>query len=192
MEKSISEYIYKVSGPRGHNCGYCKSKDTKITQGMWSRHLTVEDYQDLIDRGWRRSGKYCYKPLMSSTCCPMYTISCTATKFHISKSQKVCAKKMNLFLLGGECKKQKVSSSLASKEQSVCNEQVELSTSKDGTTSIPRAKKPVRPGEGADPSKPPCRKAKELRRERMVTKKSMLLQLSMGITMVVVVVKLVL
>jgi hypothetical protein len=36
--------------------------------------MTVQDYQDLIDRGWRRSGRYCYKPTMHIMCCPMYTI----------------------------------------------------------------------------------------------------------------------
>lgn len=42
--------------------------------GMWAHAMAVSDYQDLIDRGWRRSGKYCYKPTMDVTCCPMYTI----------------------------------------------------------------------------------------------------------------------
>lgn len=42
--------------------------------GMWADQLTVNDYQDLIDRGWRRSGKYCYKPIMNQTCCPQYPI----------------------------------------------------------------------------------------------------------------------
>lgn len=42
--------------------------------GMWASCLTVQAYQDLIDRGWRRSGKYCYKSTMDKTCCPLYTI----------------------------------------------------------------------------------------------------------------------
>lgn len=41
---------------------------------MWASTLTVQAYQDLIDRGWRRSGKYCYKSTMDKTCCPLYTI----------------------------------------------------------------------------------------------------------------------
>lgn len=45
-----------------------------IFSGMWAEQLTVYDYQDLIDRGWRRSGKYCYKPIINETCCPQYTI----------------------------------------------------------------------------------------------------------------------
>jgi len=28
----------------------------------------------MIDRGWRRSGTYCYRPDMKRTCCPQYTI----------------------------------------------------------------------------------------------------------------------
>lgn len=41
---------------------------------MWTSSLTVEAYQDMIDRGWRRAGKYCYKSIMDKTCCPLYTI----------------------------------------------------------------------------------------------------------------------
>lgn len=41
---------------------------------MWASTLTVGAYQDMIDRGWRRAGKYCYKALMEKTCCPLYTI----------------------------------------------------------------------------------------------------------------------
>lgn len=175
MDKSISEYFYKPSGPEGHRCGYCKSSDTSVSQGMWAHYLTVEDYQDLIDRGWRRSGKYCYKSLMSSTCCPLYTISCSATKFRMSKSQKRCAKEMNRFLLDGKSKKQKLSTSTSSSTAACGEKQVETSAgdkiTKVCSTSNPGAKKPVRPGEGADPSKPPCRKAKGLRLERKAMKK---------------------
>lgn len=42
--------------------------------GLWAHALSVNDYQNLIDRGWRRSGYYCYKPNMANTCCPSYTI----------------------------------------------------------------------------------------------------------------------
>ena len=82
------------------SCGYCGSKeDTSISHGMWAHRLTCEDYQDLIDRGWRRSGKYCYKPVLDRTCCPQYTIRCKAIEFRISKSQKTVLKRMNDFLL---------------------------------------------------------------------------------------------
>ena len=36
--------------------------------------MRIQDYQVLIDRGWRRSGTYIYKPVMEKTCCPLYAI----------------------------------------------------------------------------------------------------------------------
>ncbi|XP_043490055.1 arginyl-tRNA--protein transferase 1 isoform X1 [Polistes fuscatus] len=81
-----------------HACGYCKSPDTNFSHGMWAHYLTVHDYQNLIDRGWRRSGSYCYKPTMDQTCCPMYTIKCEVLNFKISKSQKKILKRMTKFL----------------------------------------------------------------------------------------------
>ena len=58
--------------------------------------------QDLIDRGWRRSGQYCYKPTMARTCCPLYTIKCEAGKFKPSKSQKKVMRKFVNFILHGK------------------------------------------------------------------------------------------
>uniref|UniRef100_A0AAR2KJN4 Arginyl-tRNA--protein transferase 1 n=1 Tax=Pygocentrus nattereri TaxID=42514 RepID=A0AAR2KJN4_PYGNA len=69
---SIVEYF---GGDDGYRCGYCKNEKGNFSHGMWSHAMTVQDYQDLIDRGWRRSGKYVYKPVMNKTCCPQYTIS---------------------------------------------------------------------------------------------------------------------
>ncbi|KAI4502285.1 hypothetical protein M0802_002967 [Mischocyttarus mexicanus] len=68
---SIVEYSAQAEV---HACGYCNSPDTNFSHGMWAHYLTVQDYQNLIDRGWRRSGNYCYKPTMNRTCCPTYTI----------------------------------------------------------------------------------------------------------------------
>jgi len=66
---------------------------------MWAHYLTPQDYQDLIDRGWRRSGKYCYKPMLRETCCPQYTIRCLANDFKPSKSHKKVLKKFRNFIL---------------------------------------------------------------------------------------------
>lgn len=92
---SIVEYYAEHEG---YKCGYCKSPDTNFSHGMWAHSLTVQDYQNLIDRGWRRSGCYCYKPTMNQTCCPQYTIKCEALNFKISKSQKKILKRMTKFL----------------------------------------------------------------------------------------------
>ena len=63
------------------------------------QHTFSKDYQDLIDRGWRRSGKYCYKPMLRETCCPQYTIRCLANDFKPSKSHKKVLKKFRNFIL---------------------------------------------------------------------------------------------
>jgi len=93
---SIVEYFAEHSG---YKCGYCGSEDTNFSHGMWAHTLTTQDYQDLIDRGWRRSGQYCYKPTMNKTCCPLYTIKCEALQFKPSKSQKKTVKRFINYIL---------------------------------------------------------------------------------------------
>lgn len=68
---------------------------------MRSYRLKCADYQELLDRGWRRSGTYCYHPINMSTCCPNYPISCKATKFKISRSQRRCIQNLNSYLVNG-------------------------------------------------------------------------------------------
>ena len=50
----------------GASCtGYCKqTSKTGVSFGLVARQLNCEDYQGLIDRGWRRSGRFLYKPIM--------------------------------------------------------------------------------------------------------------------------------
>lgn len=69
---------------------------------MHAYRLACEDYQDLIDRGWRRCGNYCYKPQNDKTCCPCYTIKCDALEFKLSKSNKRILRRMNKFLRDGK------------------------------------------------------------------------------------------
>ncbi|XP_015225493.1 PREDICTED: arginyl-tRNA--protein transferase 1 isoform X2 [Cyprinodon variegatus] len=207
---SLVEYF---GGDDGYRCGYCKNEKGNFSHGMWSHNMTVQDYQDLIDRGWRRSGKYVYKPIMKKTCCPQYTIRCHALKFQPSKSHKKILKKMSKFISNGELpaapdegepmdsasgeagppeptkvcqsdlkhiaatdseknvpkspivtevKKNLVDSSAASSENSQND-----SASVSGCDTAAKAPKP---GMGADPSRPPCRKAKDLRKERRLQK----------------------
>ncbi len=166
MNKSIGEYFYSPTEPEGHRCGYCKTKDGSASNGLWAHTLTVEDYQDLVDRGWRRSGKYCYKPLMTKTCCPLYTISCHAAKFRLSKSQKSVLKKVRKYLTEGECKKSKGPDKTlgdAAHTSSGAHHGSDMATA---AAAGAKTKKVVQPGKGADPAKSPCQKAKELRRER--------------------------
>lgn len=66
---------------------------------MQSYRLTGDDYQKLIDRGWRRSGKHLYNPINRNTCCPNYPLSCDASRFKFTRSQRKCIENLNSFLL---------------------------------------------------------------------------------------------
>ncbi|XP_068255396.1 arginyl-tRNA--protein transferase 1 isoform X2 [Nyctibius grandis] len=219
---SIVEYF---GGDDGYRCGYCKNETGNLSHGMWAHSMTVQDYQDLIDRGWRRSGKYVYKPIMNQTCCPQYTIRCQALHFQTSKSHKKVLKKMLKFLSKGDVSKvasgeepmdshiedvavcdfaykseSHVSQSeltplsvdhtervenedkdTGEREEEVNEQKVEsgsLQICADKDTPVPggpsHSAKIVhalpKPGKGADLSKPPCRKAKDIRKERKLQK----------------------
>ncbi|KAJ8927850.1 hypothetical protein NQ314_019652, partial [Rhamnusium bicolor] len=169
-----------------HRCGYCKNDNGSLSNGMWTETLTVEDYQALIDRGWRRSGKYCYKPVMHQTCCPQYTIKCDSLNFSLSKSQKKVIKKFNKYLENGilskkdipleaQCSEGYDNSSVFVKEcpninfSEFSNKPIEMHIWL--RVNLVHKKKfnlksGFREGVGADSSKPPCKKAKLLRLER--------------------------
>ncbi|XP_052428829.1 arginyl-tRNA--protein transferase 1 isoform X8 [Carassius gibelio] len=192
--------IVELKGVKfGYRCGYCGNAGGKASYGMWSHTMTVQDYQDLIDRGWRRSGKYVYKPLMNKTCCPQYTIRCHALSFHPSKTHKKTLKKVNRFLSKGEMPVEKHDEGREGEPMDSVHEEgvqpppqdplkidhsdvQDISPSPDTDTAnsaaptTPRddAEKTTavtpKPGKGADPNRPLCRKAKDLRKERRLQK----------------------
>nr|XP_054605822.1 arginyl-tRNA--protein transferase 1 isoform X4 [Nothobranchius furzeri] len=198
---TIVEYF---GGDDGYRCGYCKNEKGNFSNGMWSHTMTVQDYQDLIDRGWRRSGKYVYKPTLKKTCCPQYTIRCHAQKFQPSKSHKKVLKKMSKFISQGElpigredeepmdsvwseagpreptkaCQSDVTCADITDIHQEVpkCPPVVEVQEElgdSSASSSESSRKDPVylpKPGKGADPNRPPCRKAKDLRKERRLQK----------------------
>ncbi|XP_058400141.1 arginyl-tRNA--protein transferase 1 isoform X3 [Diceros bicornis minor] len=212
LSPSIVEYF---EGEDFYRCGYCKNESGSRSNGMWAHSMTVQDYQDLIDRGWRRSGKYVYKPVMNQTCCPQYTIRCRPLQFQPSKSHKKVLKKMLKFLAKGEisqghCEDEPMEPTvedavagdfaLINKLDIQCDlktlsddlkESLESEEKKKGKSSKKEESNELiqsreiekklgsgepshsvkvhavpKPGQGADLSKPPCRKAKEIRKER--------------------------
>ncbi|XP_055018646.1 arginyl-tRNA--protein transferase 1 isoform X2 [Boleophthalmus pectinirostris] len=207
---TIVEYF---GGDSGYQCGYCKNSVGNFSHGMWSHTMTVQDYQDLIDRGWRRSGKYVYKPILNKTCCPQYTIRCHALKFQPSKSHKKILKKMSKFLSKGDlstvgvdgelmvcdlagprepsrsCPSESKCPSISNVHKEDCPTAAQGQEEQDGPiaptasaattapteattndTSVPPTASAPKPGTGADPNKPPCRKAKDIRNERRLQK----------------------
>lgn len=82
------------------HCGYCGS-DGRHTYDMAATQLTARDYQELLDKNWRRSGHYCYHPINQDYCCPNYSISCDTINFILSRSQRRCIQNLNSFLKTG-------------------------------------------------------------------------------------------
>ncbi|CAG8434434.1 1986_t:CDS:10 [Ambispora gerdemannii] len=66
-------FVYST-GFHSSSCGYCKGSSSSHSFGIQADKMTCRDYQDFIDRGWRRSGHYTYKPNLRDSCCPQYTI----------------------------------------------------------------------------------------------------------------------
>ncbi|VDB97018.1 unnamed protein product [Peniophora sp. CBMAI 1063] len=96
-------------GPFAHSCGYCSpagersaAKSSVNAATLEALRLTCDVYQKMIDRGWRRSGTYCYKPDLRASCCPQYTIKLDAKTFQPSKSQRKVINKWNKFILEGD------------------------------------------------------------------------------------------
>lgn len=205
--QSIVDYMGEQNG---HNCGYCGQSNSSISHGMWAYSLTAQDYQDLIDRGWRRSGQYCYKPKMKSTCCPSYTIRCEALNFKMTKSQKKTAKAIRNFLafdkkssLSKQVMGEQISDAHQMPQGKEFNAVMEVDSSSMTEQPCDVESCPVNYGDsmeyeskegnagksnvedkasvanvtgekitstGYDPSRGPCRKAKDIRRERRVKK----------------------
>lgn len=207
----IVEYFYEHSG---HRCGYCKSESSSFSCGMWAHRLTAEIYDNLINRGWRRSGEYCYKPMMQKTCCCQYAIKLDVRNFKLSKSQKKNLKRMQKFLStgkGGDMLKADAGNNshcgsagdsimempdFSHKKSDVQIDALNLKEAADACkgehpaalsdVKMPKDDTPKtfcetvpatassdvvpKKGLGPDPSKPKCRKAREIRRERKLQK----------------------
>jgi arginine-tRNA-protein transferase len=101
--------VAQASGPRRTSCGYCSppgqrsDADTFVqSAGLSALQLSCDVYQKMIDRGWRRSGTWCYKPWLKKSCCPQYTIRLDSTAFAPSKSQRKLINRWNRFVSYGD------------------------------------------------------------------------------------------
>ncbi|KAI9591680.1 putative arginyl-tRNA--protein transferase 1 [Syncephalis fuscata] len=98
---SIEESMVTPTGDNISNCGYCKTEDNSASYGVWAHQLTCKDYQMFINRGWRRSGAYLYKPNQRDSCCAAYAIRLDVGHFQLEKSHKKIIKKVNKYLHNG-------------------------------------------------------------------------------------------
>ncbi|KAI1612894.1 arginine-tRNA-protein transferase [Exophiala viscosa] len=91
---------------RKNSCGYCKSATGSSSFYMSCDNMRVDHYQELMDRGWRRSGTLYYKPDLPRSCCPHYTIRLKASEFRSKKDQRQPLNRWNDFVLGPEYRRQ--------------------------------------------------------------------------------------
>ena len=85
-----------------HRCGYCHGKKVggSKTWGLRSYKTRVDDYENMINKGWRRCGKYYYKTDLKGSCCQLYTIRLKVSEFKLSKKQRKTLNKFNRYLNG--------------------------------------------------------------------------------------------
>ena len=158
-------------------------------------------FERLMERGWWRTGNVVFKPQLSKVCCPSFAIRLPVEKFELTKSHRRVLNMWKNFLIRGDPRwdnrptQINVQSSRASVQEETDHEDVENGSGDGPGTkshgSVPNGplfpvvksaepessvagsdkRKDVRPGEGADPNRPPCRKAKVLRAERLREKR---------------------
>lgn len=92
--------LRSVHGYSPHKCGYCKKENAFASTGMSVKKMTTQDYQVLMDRGWRRCGEYYYKVNLETSCCKPFTIRMNVNNYVMRKSHQKALNKFNKFLNG--------------------------------------------------------------------------------------------
>ncbi|KAF9206336.1 Arginyl-tRNA--protein transferase 1 [Haplosporangium sp. Z 27] len=153
-------------GKNVHSCGYCKSATGSHTYGMIAHLMTAKEYQRLINRGWRRSGRNIYKPNLRNSCCPQYTIRLKASEFEASKHQRQIVNRFNNYIQEGDENFEKdIISRQKARKQDPDSENSEPSTSSTvplSTTETTSVEAPA-PEKKQKPRKPPKNVATDLR-----------------------------
>lgn len=98
-------------GETDSSCGYCRGKNSgderSISYGMQAEVMSVEAYQKLLDRGWRRSGNWLYHPCHSKSCCQLMTIRLNVHKYQPNKQHRKVIRKWEAYLDGAPLKTSK-------------------------------------------------------------------------------------
>ncbi|KAL1984976.1 hypothetical protein VTN96DRAFT_8532 [Rasamsonia emersonii] len=94
--------LFRPLGYQRNQCGYCKSENGTAAYYTSSVHVRPEHYEDLINRGWRRSGTLYYKQNLQRSCCPHYTMRLEASAFKPRRDQRKAINRWNRYVLGPE------------------------------------------------------------------------------------------
>ncbi|KAL5365906.1 arginine-tRNA-protein transferase [Aspergillus floccosus] len=101
-ERARNLSLFRPLGYQRNSCGYCKSDNGSASYYTSSVSVRPVHYEQLVNRGWRRSGTLYYKPNPQRQCCPHYTIRLDASAFHPRKDQRKAINRWTKFVLGPE------------------------------------------------------------------------------------------
>ncbi|PLB55707.1 Arginyl-tRNA-protein transferase [Aspergillus steynii IBT 23096] len=101
-EQARNLSLFRPLGYQRNSCGYCKSEDGSASYYTSSVAVRPVHYEELVNRGWRRSGTLYYKPNLQRSCCPHYTMRMEASAFKPRKDQRKAINRWNKFILGPE------------------------------------------------------------------------------------------
>jgi hypothetical protein len=87
-------------------------ENTSKSYGLIFDYLPYDTYQELIDRGWRRSGKHLYRPHNFESCCPAISIRLDTTKFAPNSSKGGQTEMERRVLVGGSKSQRRVGRNL--------------------------------------------------------------------------------
>ena len=113
---SIVEYF---PDDQSSDCGYCKQRRRKREQqkredmnetesslsfshGFIAHAMSAEAYERAINFGFRRSGRWVYKPTKDKSCCVLCTIRLPVREFEETKGQRYARRKFERFLVNDE------------------------------------------------------------------------------------------
>lgn len=83
-------------------CSYCRraGNRSRVAYGMQTGRLTALDYEEMLDRGFVRSGKHIYVPSNDRSCCPNICIRAHACAFMPSKAHMHVLRRTQEYLSG--------------------------------------------------------------------------------------------
>ena len=95
--------MFEDNNPAG--CGYCKHQTMKKSLNRHQFKFSVNSIpviimQNLMTKGWGKSGNIIYKYTYEKTCCKLYQPRVDINKFQISKEQKKVMKRFRKYLSG--------------------------------------------------------------------------------------------
>ncbi|KAL2851943.1 arginine-tRNA-protein transferase [Aspergillus pseudoustus] len=101
-ERARQLSLFRPLGYQRNSCGYCKSDNGSASYYASSVSVRPVHYEELVNRGWRRSGTLYYKQNLQRSCCPHYTMRLEATAYKSRRDQRKAINRWNKFVLGPE------------------------------------------------------------------------------------------